>query len=67
MFSMLPTVLACFSTFSSNSLCHSLCLRSVKKPGFHGAILLIQDELGDGFGGLSAFLGRGREGQSNLF
>jgi len=43
MFSMLPTVLACFPTFFDNSLCHSLCLRSVKKAGFHGAILVIRN------------------------
>jgi hypothetical protein len=46
MFSMLPTVLACFSTFSSNSL----CLLVVKKPEFHGAILLIRRKDGGASG-----------------
>jgi hypothetical protein len=33
---MLPTVLACFPTFSMNSLCNSLCLHTAKNAGFHG-------------------------------
>ncbi len=43
MFSTAPTVLAYFSTFSGNSLCHSLCLWTVKTAGIHGAILVNRD------------------------
>jgi hypothetical protein len=58
-FSMLPTVLPCFSTFSSNSLCHSLCRREAKKPGFHRAILLIRDSWAMGAGHLNGESGTG--------
>src|SRR5436309_289342 len=50
----LPTVLACFSTFLSNSLCHSLCLSSEKTAGFHGAILQIRKRWAMGAAQLTA-------------
>jgi hypothetical protein len=42
-FSMLPTVLGCFSRFSVISLRRSLCLQVAKTQGFNEAILVIRN------------------------